>query len=149
MQESLSEVPDRQLSLNVGLLMDRSCNCSGLYGWDHFAKKVGGDYPHLPVTRSILERPANRQAVDGIDINSRQVRFFLQQLPRLAKAFLCVLMSLNHCHYAAPCGSLLETGGKAIGFLAVIDGLQHARDNRYLAPGWDKISHQLTGDQSV
>src|SRR5690242_4871814 len=149
MQQMFGERSNRQLSLNIRLLVDGSGDGSGLNSRKHFTKQVGGNHPHPAYPIFLRKCPAHGQAIDGVHINSGEIRYSLEQSPRFAKAFAWMLVSFDDVDYCPAHRELAKAGAESFCLLTVIDRLQHAGDDRDFTAMGHEVGHEFAGDQSV
>jgi len=121
-----------QLTLAVRLLVDRCGDGPILKIGRHFREEVGGDQFYFSGQALRFQDTANRQAIDGIYVDTSEAGDTAKEFRSLLEAFGLIFVPFNHADNLAA-GTVARKGlRKAIGFLAVVFGSEHACDDRNL-----------------
>src|SRR5215470_12984436 len=149
MQEMFDQAAHGDLSLHVGLLMNRGGNCASLKIGNHLPEKVGRYQSNFVRVLRCGERATDRKTVHRVDIDSGKLLFIPEQSRSFAKTLVGMLVAFDHCDNLCVLTLLSETRDESFRLLAMIDGLKHSSNDRDLGPGAKKVCHELAGDESV
>ena len=95
------------------------------------------------------QRPAHRQTVHRVDVESGKLRRLAKQLECLLKTLVFVLVSFDYSEDLSPGAMLGERFRKTSRFLAMIFRVQHAGYDRYLRTRRHKLTHQFSSQTTV
>src|SRR5580765_7106747 len=133
----------RDLSLPVWLLIDGSSDGPLLKIRRHLGEKIGRNEFYFSGEAPRAKRSANRQAIDGVYINSGEIWNFAKQIGRLVKTFVFVLVTFDDADHFPVQAVTRKRFGKAVGLLAMVFGGEHTCDDCDLRALRQQFAHQF------
>src|SRR5260370_2461278 len=141
--------PNGDLTLPMRLLVNRGRDGAILKVRRHFREQVCGDQLYSSREAPRSKRTADGQTVHGVHVKSRKARNTTEKVERLLEAFIFIFVPFNDADNLSVSAVPWKRFRKAIGFLAVIFGGEHTRNNCNLGSFGNEFAHQLAGKTAV
>src|SRR6202521_625537 len=140
---------DRNLALAVGLLVNRRCDGALLEVGRHFPEQGRGYHLYFSSHAPRPNRVAHRQTIYRVYVDPGKPRDTAQKVESFLEAFIFIFVRFNDAHDLPASAVPRERFRKAIGFLAMILGSEHARNDRNPRASRNELAHQFTGKTAI